>query len=123
MADGGELFVVAPGVSRFGEDPVVDALIRRHGYRGRDAALEAMAADPELAANLAAVAHLIHGSTEGRFSVTYCARPRALARRDRGRRVPLPGARRGARAIPERRRVDDESFAYLPNAGLGLWRT
>ena len=75
MADGGELFVVAPGVSRFGEDPVVDALIRRHGYRGRDAALEAMAADPELAANLAAVAHLIHGSTEGRFTVTYAPGP------------------------------------------------
>ena len=75
MADGGELFVVAPGVSRFGEDPVVDALIRRHGYHGREAALRAMADDPELAANLAAVAHLIHGSTEGRFSVTYAPGP------------------------------------------------
>ncbi len=46
MADGGELFILAPGVSRFGEDPVVDALIRRHGYRGREAALQAMATTP-----------------------------------------------------------------------------
>ena len=40
-----------------------------------------MAADPELAANLAAVAHLIHGSTEGRFTVTYAPGPE-LSRAD-----------------------------------------
>jgi nickel-dependent lactate racemase len=111
MADGGELVVVAPGVTRFGEDPVVDALIRRHGYRGRDAALQAMASDPELAANLAAVAHLMHGSTEGRFTVTYAPGP-GLSRTD----------------------IEGVGFDYLPladapdeidiaNPGLGLWRT
>ena len=100
MADGGELFVLAPGVSRFGEDPVVDALIRRHGYHGREAALEAMAADPELAANLAAVAHLIHGSTEGRFTVTYAPGPE-LSRADiEGVGFRLPVARRSARTLP-----------------------
>jgi nickel-dependent lactate racemase len=122
MADGGELFVVAPGVSRFGEDPVVDALIRRHGYRGRDAALEAMAADAELAANLAAVAHLIHGSTEGRFTVTYAPGPELSRAEIEGvgfRYLALDEALR--RFPPDA--VDDESFAYLPNAGLGLWRT
>jgi hypothetical protein len=112
MADGGELVVVAPGLERFGEDPLVDALIRRHGYRGREAALRAMAADPELAANLAAVAHLIHGSTEGRFTVTY---------------APGPGVSRAE--------IESVGFHYLPlgkalaeeidiaNPGLGLWRT
>jgi nickel-dependent lactate racemase len=115
MADGGELVVVAPGVSRFGEDPVVDALIRRHGYRGRDAALEAMAADPELAANLAAVAHLIHGSTEGRFTVTY-APGHELSRAD------VEGA--GFQYLP----IDEALEHYLPDGvdiadpGLGLWR-
>ena len=115
MADEGELIVVAPGVSRFGEDPLVDTLIRRHGYHGRDAALEAMADDPELAANLAAVAHLIHGSTEGRFTVTYAPGPE-LSRTD----------------------IEDVGFDYLPldealerflpdgvdiaDPGLGLWR-
>lgn len=115
MADGGELVVVAPGVSRFGEDPVVDALIRRHGYRGRDAALEAMAADPELAANLAAVAHLIHGSTEGRFTVTY-------APGDELSRADIEGA--GFQYLP----IDEALERYLPDGvdiadpGLGLWR-
>ena len=115
MADGGELVVVAPGVSRFGEDPVVDALIRRHGYRGREAALEAMAADPELAANLAAVAHLIHGSTEGRFTVTYAPGPE-LSRAD------VEGA--GFQYLP----IDEALERFVPDAvdiadpGLGLWR-
>ena len=115
MADGGELVVVAPGVSRFGEDPVVDALIRRHGYRGRDAALEAMAADPELAANLAAVAHLIHGSTEGRFTVTY-APGHELSRAE------VEGA--GFQYLP----IDEALERFLPDGvdiadpGLGLWR-
>jgi nickel-dependent lactate racemase len=115
MADGGELVVVAPGVSRFGEDTVVDALIRRHGYRGREAALEAMAADPELAANLAAVAHLIHGSTEGRFTVTY-APGAELSRAD------VEGA--GFQYLP----IDEALERFLPDAvdiadpGLGLWR-
>jgi nickel-dependent lactate racemase len=126
MADDGELFIVAPGVSRFGEDPVVDVLIRRHGYRGTDAALQAMAADPELAANLAAVAHLIHGSSEGRFSVTYSPGPelsqaeveavgfRYLALDEALERFPLDDEPRDT--------LDGEPFAYIPNPGLGLWR-
>jgi nickel-dependent lactate racemase len=127
MADGGDLFIVAPGLSRFGEDPVVDTLIRRHGYHGRETALRAMAADPELAANLAAVAHLIQGSTEGRFSVTYAPGPglsqaevegvgfRYLALDEALERFPLD-------ADEPRDAIDGEPFAYLPNPGLGLWR-
>ena len=115
MADGGELIVLAPGVSRFGEDALVDGLIRRHGYHGSAAALEAMAGDPELAANLAAVAHLMHGSTEGRFTVTYA-----------------PAAELS------RAEIESVGFEYLPigealdrfppgavdvaDPGLGLWR-
>ena len=127
MADGGELFILAPGVSRFGEDPAVDALIRRHGYHGRDAALAAMAADPELAANLAAVAHLIHGSTEGRFTVTYAPGPelsRAEVEDVGFRYLPLDEAleRFPLDAEEPRDTLDGEPFSYLPNAGLGLWR-
>lgn len=127
MADGGELFVVAPGVSRFGEDPVVDALIRRHGYRGREAALQAMAADPELAANLAAVAHLIHGSAEGRFTVTYAPGPQLSRAQIEGvgfRYLALDEAldRFPRDAEEPRDSLDGEPFAYLPNPGLGLWR-
>jgi len=115
MADGGELFVVAPGVSRFGEDPVVDALIRRHGYHGREAALQAMAADPELAANLAAVAHLIHGSTEGRFTVTYAPGPE-LSRAE----VEAVGFR--YLALDEALERFPPDAVDIPNPGLGLWR-
>lgn len=71
IADGGELVVVAPGVHHFGEDADIDVLIRRHGYRGTAATLEAVERDPDMAAGLSAAAHLIHGSSEGRFSVTY----------------------------------------------------
>jgi nickel-dependent lactate racemase len=112
MADGGELIVVAPGLERFGEDPLVDTLIRRHGYHGRDAALAAMDDDAELAANLAAVAHLIHGSTEGRFTVTYAPGP-ALSRAD------IEGV--GFNYMPL-----DEALALeidIPDPGLGLWRS
>ena len=111
MADGGELIVVAPGVSRFGEDPLVDVLIRRYGYHGREAALEAMASDPELAANLAAVAHLIHGSTEGRFVVTYATGPE-LSRAD------IEGV--GFRHLPLEEAL--ELPIDISDPGLGLWR-
>jgi hypothetical protein len=111
MADGGELVVVAPGVARFGEDPAVDALIRRHGYHGRAAALDAMATDPGLAANLAAVAHLIHGSSEGRFRVTYAPGPE-LSRAD------VEGVGFGYLPLEEALALPVD----IPNAGLGLWR-
>ncbi len=116
MADGGELIVVAPGVKRFGEDPVVDALIRRHGYRGRETALRAMAADPQLAANLAAVAHLMHGSTEGRFSVTYAPGPE-LSRAD------IEGVGFDYLPLAEALERFPPAEVDIPNPGLGLWRT
>ena len=72
LADGGELIVIAPGVREFGEDPEIDTLIRKYGYPGTPAVLEAVSRNPDLAGNLSAAAHLIHGSSEGRFSITYC---------------------------------------------------
>lgn len=130
MADGGELIVVAPGVDRFGEDDVVDGLIRRHGYRGREAALAGVADDPELAGNLAAAAHLVHGSTEGRFRVRYCPGP-SLGRADIeavGFEYVSPeevAARFGDgldRAAGPARDSRGAEYVVIPNAGLGLWR-
>ena len=72
MADEGELIVLAPGVEKFGEDAMVDSLIRKYGYRGTEAALDAVAADQEVRENLSAAAHMIHGSSEGRFRIVYC---------------------------------------------------
>jgi len=72
MADDGELIVLAPGLREFGEDKEIDRLIRKYGYRGTPATLAAIKENEELRNNLSAAAHFIHGSTEGRFSVTYC---------------------------------------------------
>jgi nickel-dependent lactate racemase len=72
MADGGELIVLAPGVEDFGEDAGIDQLIRKYGYRGKATVLRAVHDNADLAGNLSAAAHLIHGSSEGRFQITYC---------------------------------------------------
>ena len=72
MADNGELIVLAPGLKEFGEDKEIDRLIRKYGYRGTPATLKSLSENEELRNNLSAAAHLIHGSSEGRFSITYC---------------------------------------------------
>jgi hypothetical protein len=69
IADGGELIVPAPALKEF------DELIRKYGYHGTPAALKAVQENEELRNNLSAAAHLIHGSSEGRFSITYCPGP------------------------------------------------
>ncbi|HRN49010.1 MAG TPA: hypothetical protein PKW69_13325, partial [Niabella sp.] len=72
IADGGELIVLAPALIEFGEDKEIDRLIRKYGYFGTPATLKAVEENEELRKNLGAAAHLIHGSSEGRFSITYC---------------------------------------------------
>lgn len=80
MADGGELIILAPGVERFGEDPQVDALIRKYGYRGRLHILEQFHKEEndDLRNNMSAAAHLIHGSSDGRFTITYAVKKISL---------------------------------------------
>jgi hypothetical protein len=72
LADDGELIVLAPGLKEFGEDKEIDRLIRKYGYWGTPATLKSLRENEELSNNLSAAAHLIHGSPEGRFSITYC---------------------------------------------------
>lgn len=72
IADGGELIVLAPGVQTFGEDKAIDGLIRKYGYRTTPEIMRMMNANEDLQSNLSAAAHLIHGSSEGRFKITYC---------------------------------------------------
>jgi nickel-dependent lactate racemase len=128
IADGGELVVLAPGVRQFGEDAAIDALIRRFGYRGTPATMAAVDAHPELAANLSAAAHLIHGSSEGRFRITYC--PGQMTRAE----IEGVGYAYGDLAAmrdryrPERLRtgwneVDGEEIFYVANPAIGLWGT
>jgi nickel-dependent lactate racemase len=127
IADGGELIVLAPGVREFGEDGEIDRLIRRYGYRGTPATQEAVRKHPELAANLSAAAHLIHGSSEGRFKITYC--PGHLSREEiegagfshgdlaaMTRRYDPERLRAGANDLP-----DGERIYFIPNPATGLW--
>lgn len=129
IADDGELIVLAPGVRTFGEDPTIDRLIRRHGYRGTPATLDKVRTEGELAANLSAAAHLIHGSSEGRFTITYC--PGQLSRAE----IEGVGFRFGdLAAMTQRydpaklqdgwnRLPDGEEVYYISNPALGLWGT
>lgn len=132
MADGGELLVLAPGVRTFGEDPAIDALIRRHGYRGTPATRAALETDPDLADNLAAAAHLIHGSSEGRFTITYCTDPSAggLAREavesagytwrplhEAMQALGIGASTRDGSQVA----ADGRPLTYIRNPALGLW--
>jgi carbohydrate kinase (thermoresistant glucokinase family) len=121
IADGGELVVLAPGVARFGEDPTIDMLIRRHGYRGTLAALEGVRTDQELAANLGAAAHLVHGSSEGRFRIVWCTDPAngGLTQAE------IESVGYEWRSLPEElARLEGPERAdwfYVANPAMGLW--
>ncbi|WP_319559397.1 lactate racemase domain-containing protein [Marispirochaeta sp.] len=71
MADGGELIIIAPGLKRFGEQDSVDAIIRKYGYSGTKNIMELWKKKKDLQELTHATAHLIHGSSEGRFTITY----------------------------------------------------
>lgn len=126
MADQGELLVLAPGVKTFGEDEQIDVRIRKYGYRGTPQTLQMVEAHPELKDNLAAAAHLIHGSSEGRFRITYA--PGGLSREEVegvGFDYADPEAML-KRYDPQRlvdgwNHVDGEEIFYISNPGLGLW--
>jgi nickel-dependent lactate racemase len=126
LADHAELIVLAPGVHEFGEDSAIDALIRRYGYCGTPRTLELVKEDPALAANLSAAAHLIHGSSEGRFTIRYC--PGHLTREEIESVHFEYGdlAQMTAKYDPAKLRdgwnvVDGEEIFYISNPGLGLW--
>jgi nickel-dependent lactate racemase len=72
IADGGSLIILAPGVAGFGEDRIIDGLIRRYGYVTSAEVLDRVKENEDLRSNLSAAAHLIHGSSENRFNITYC---------------------------------------------------
>lgn len=126
LADNAELIVLAPGVHEFGEDKKIDELIRRYGYCGTPATLEYVKTDPELAGNLSAAAHLIHGSSEGRFTIRYC--PGHLTQQEIESVHFEYGdlAEYTAKYDPEKlidgwNIVDGEEIFYISNPGLGLW--
>lgn len=126
MADDGELIVLAPGLRGCGEDRHNDELIRRYGYAGREQVLRWVESEPDLADNLSVAAHLIHGSSDGRFRITYA--PGRVSRDEiesiRFAWMDLDEALR--RYPPERLRDgwndwNGEEIFYVSNPALGLW--
>ena len=127
IADGGELIILAPGVRTFGEDPEIDRMIRKYGYRTSAEVIQFVEENEDLRGNLGAAAHLIHGSPEGRFRVTYC--PGHLTRQqieDVGYHYADLGEMM-ARYRPEGRSdgwhttADGERFYFIGNPAMGLW--
>ena len=129
IADGGELLVLAPGVERFGEDLTVDKLIRKYGYRGRIQTLEAFdnPENQDLRDNMGAAAHLIHGSSDGRFSITYAVKDitkeevegvgfLAADYDEMVKRYDPAKLQYGYNTLP-----DGEEIYFIPNPALGLW--
>jgi nickel-dependent lactate racemase len=129
--DGGELIVLAPALKEFGEDKTIDLLIRKYGYFGTPHTLKAVSENQELRDNLGAAAHLIHGSSEGRFSVTYCPgkEDRNLTREEiesvgfqwgdineMMRKYDPSRLKEGFNRLP-----DGEEIYYISSPALGLW--
>ena len=129
ISDGGELIILAPGVDAFGEDRQVDALIRKNGYCGRERAIALLnrADGTDLRENASAAAHLIHGYSDGRFTVSYAVRDSlreavsqvgyaSLDLDEALRRYDPAKLKNGYNTLP-----DGEEVYYIPNPGLGLW--
>ena len=129
IADGGELLVLAPGIERFGEDEQVDKLIRKYGYRGRLNTLEQFEKpeNQDLRDNMGAAAHLIHGSSDGRFTITYAVKDitkeeieevgfRAADYDEMVKRYDPEKLQYGYNTLP-----DGEEIYFIPNPALGLW--
>ena len=127
MADGGELLILAPGVHCFGEDKTNDEIIRRYGYCGRKRVLELFEREELLKENMGAAAHLIHGSSDGRFTVTYAVKEiskeeiesvyfQAVDYDEAVRRYDVSRLKEGGN-----RMEDGEEIYFVRNPALGLW--
>ncbi len=127
MADGGDLIILAPGVFHFGEDAENDRLIRKYGYIGREKIIELFRTEKELQNNQSVAAHLVHGSSDGRFNITYCTR--LLTKEEvegaNFKYIPYDAAvklynpdtlRDGRNTLPS-----GEQIFYISNPALGLW--
>ena len=129
IADGGELLIIAPGVERFGEQPEVDALIRKYGYKGTPRTLALYKTEADMQEIPHGVAHLIHGSSEGRFTITYA--PGHLTKEEieevgyqyadcqlMQQRYPPEVMKEGWNTMP-----DGEEVFYISTPSAGLWST
>jgi hypothetical protein len=129
LADGGELIVIAPGLKRFGEQPEVDALIRKYGYSGTPHVMELYRKDPVMQDLAHATAHLIHGSSEGRFTITYAPGHLSQAEIEGVNFRYADLGKTLAHYHPEKLRegwndlAGGERVFFIPTPSAGLWAT
>ncbi len=126
IADGGELIILAPGVAKFGEDAENDRLIRKYGYVGREKILKLTAENDDLKGNLSVAAHLIHGSSDGRFRITYCTEKLSGEEVTGAGFDYIPYSEAAGKYDPRILKdgfhtEDGEEFFYISNPALGLW--
>lgn len=127
LADDAELIVMAPALREFGEDKTIDMLIRKYGYHGTPATLKAVQENQDLRENLGAAAHLIHGSSEGRFRITYCPGPAVSRQEIEGvgfgwADLEETMSRYGVTSLKDGwNTVNGEEIYYISNPALGLW--
>ena len=127
LADGAELIVLAPALKEFGEDKAIDKLIRKYGYCGTPKTLEYVENNEDMKNNLGAAAHLIHGSSEGRFSVTYCPGHLSYEEIESVHFKYADLKEMMKRYNPETLKdgfntlADGEEIFYISNPAVGLW--
>jgi hypothetical protein len=128
IADGGELLIIAPGLKRFGEQSDVDDLIRKYGYAGTPRVMQLYRENADMQDLAHGAAHLIHGSSEGRFTITYA--PGQMSRdeiegvnfeyadiAETLARYPIEELREGFNEL------NGERFYFIPTPSAGLWAT
>lgn len=128
MSDDGELFILSPGLRQFGEDKTIDSLIRQYGYIEPDAIREKIDSDELLKKNLSTAAHLIHGSSNGRFKITYCPGPYITQKEIQGAGFEYLSYKKaidrfkGESLIDGYNKVPNEGLVfYVSNPAMGLW--
>lgn len=127
IRDGGSLLILAPGIDKFGEDGENDRLIRKYGYCGREQVIRLCQTQADLQANLSVAAHLIHGSSDGRFSITYCTEKLSRAEVESVCYQYMPYQAAAEKYNPQALQdginilPDGEVVYYISNPALGLW--
>lgn len=127
IAEGGELIVLAPGIRKFGEDDGNDKLIRKYGYIGRENVLELVKTQEDLKENLSVAAHLIHGSSDGKFKITYAVENISQEEIESVNFHYMAYEEVVKRYDPSKlvdgfnKLEDGEEIYYISNPALGLW--
>lgn len=127
IADGGDLIVLAPGADKFGEDAEIDKLIRKYGYCGRERVIAQCDENEDLRGNLSAAAHLIHGSSDRRFNITYCTKHLTKEEVEGVCFGYIPYDEAVKKYDPEKLKdgfntlPDGEEIFYISNPAIGLW--